>query len=175
MGLGVVSEVVSVPKQPGFSKANSMLKKLPTKKKTASDKKSLLSYLSGEYGITYFDKMFVYKLEHIHEGTLQNLQSPIQYSVLLDMFQYYKNDLEERRVYNRKVGKGFSERKGILSYDLAILLSKHPDYLIALEEEKARATETAKPQPTAKLVNYTPVNNTASNDEINIDEMLEDW
>ena len=164
-----------MPKQPGFSKANSMLKKLPTKKKTKNDKKELLSYLSGVYSITYFNKVFVFKLEYIHEGTLQNLQLPIPYSVLLDMFRYYKNDLEKQRVYNKKIGKKFSNQQGILDYDLAIILSKHSDYLIVLEDEKARATEPTKPQSTAKLVNYTPVNNAVSNDEINIDEMLEDW
>jgi len=167
--------VVSVPKQTGFSKANSILKKLPTKKKTANDKKSLLSYLSGEYGITYFNKVFVYKLEYIHEGTLQNLQSPIPYNVLLDMFRYFKADLEKQRVYNKKIGKEFSSQQGVLSYDLAIILSKHPDYLIALEEEKARATEITTLQSTAKLVNHAPTHNTASNDGVNINQMLEDW
>jgi hypothetical protein len=114
-------------------------------------------------------------LEHIHEGTLQNLQSPIPYNTLLDMFRYYGNYLEQQRVYNKKIGKMFSDQQGILSYDLAIILSKYSDYLIVLEEEKAKAAETTKLKPTTKLVNYKPTNGANTNDDVDINEMLEDW
>jgi len=168
-------EMVAMPKQKGFSKANSLLKKLPTKKKTANDKKALLSYLSGEYGITYFNKVFIYKLDHINEGTLQNLQVPIFFNTLLEMFMYYKNDLEKWRVYNKKIGRTFSDKQGVLNYDLAIILGKHSDYLLAMEEEKSQETKPSISQSTVKLVSHISATNNVPNKEVSINDMLEDW
>ena len=164
-----------MPKQTSFSKSNAQLKKLPTKKKTTADKKALLSYLSAEYGITYFTKTFTYKLEHIHNGTLQNLQMPIPYDVLLDVFKYFKNDLDKQRVYNKKVGKSFSDKQGELNYDLAIVLGKHPDYLQALEEEKIRAIYAVKPQPAVQLVTKATALKNDKDSAVDISKMLEDW
>lgn len=167
--------MVSVPKQADFSKANAMLKKLPTKKKVTNDKKALLSYLSSEYGITYFNKTFVYKLDHIHNGALQNLQVPITYEMLLDMFKSYKQDLDKQRVYNKKIGKAFSDQQGTLNYDLAIVLSKHSDYLLILEEEKAKSTEVIVTQPTAKLVTNLANQKPEEDKDIDINKMLNEW
>ena len=164
-----------MPKKPAFSKSNSMLIKLPNKKQAEKDKKVLLSYLSSEYDITYFNKMFVFKLEHIHEGTLQNLQLPITYDILLDMFRYYKDYLDEQRVYNKKIDKKFSGQQGILSYDLAIILNKHSDYLVVLEEDKARASDAINSLSIAKLVTPTQIQKNDNKENINISDMLEDW
>jgi len=161
-------------KQSNFSKSNAKLKKLPTKKKTMNDKKTLMSYLSGEYGITYFNKMFACKLEHIHEGTLQNLQMPITYDVLLDMFKYYKQDLDKQRIHNKKIGKIFDSQQGTLSYDLAIILAKHSDYLLDLEKEKARAAEVVKLQYIPQITKPS-IHKENKDDGVDINKMLEDW
>ena len=167
-----------MPKRTGFSKSNAQLKKLPTKKQTAIDKKALLSYLSAEYGITYFHTKFIYKLNHIHEGTMQNLQASIPYGVLLDMFRFYKYELDEQRVYNKKIGKTFSDVQGALNYDLAIILSKHPDYLSALEEEKIWAADNTTAQSAVKLVKKAAPaqggDDTVGN-IVDIGKMLEEW
>lgn len=165
-------------KQSDFSKSNKLLKKLPTKKKTEADKKALLSYLSGEYGVTYFNKTFIFKLEHIQEGTLQNLQSSITYDILLDMFKYYKHDLDKQRLYNKKIGKIFSDQQGTLNYDLAIILNKHSDYIIEQEKSKIKSTEIITIDNTAKLAQEHvshKVDKTENNDYIDINKMLNEW
>ena len=164
-----------MPKQSGFSKSNTALKKLPLKKKEIKDKKELLSYLSYEYGITYFIKTFVYKLDYIHNGSLQNLQVPVTYDVLLDMFKHYRQDLNKQRIYNKSLGKIFSDKQGQLNYDLAIVLSKHSDYLLMLEEDRARAEESVKPQATAKLVNNITAQKDTESGKIDINKMLDEW
>lgn len=160
-------------KKSGFTKSNKLLKKLPTKRQTEADKKALLYYLSDEYGITYFNKFFVFKLEHIHEGSLKNLFMPIPYSTLLDMFRHYKRDLEMQRSYNKSKGKVFSDQQGLLNYDLHIILSKHSDYLIFLQEDKVNSTKDTKPQEIVKFVNPTAKQDDA--EQVDINEMLNDW
>ena len=160
-------------KKPDFSKSNKMLTKLPSKKQTDKDKKELLSYLSAAYGVTYFNKAFVFKLNHIHDGTLQNLQNPIPYGVLLGMFKRYKNYLSEQRIYNKQKGKTF-DRQGALLYDLAIVLAKHSDYLEESEREKERCAETAKNSPeVAKLVQLQVANKVK--EKTDISQMMEEW
>jgi hypothetical protein len=162
-------------KKLGFSKANKLLKKLPTKKQTEVDKKALLSYLSSEYDITYFNKLFVFKLEHIHEGTLGNLFFPIPYSVLLEMFRYYKHELEEQRIKNKSNGKLFVNKQAVLNYDLAITLNKHSDYLTFLQENQINANKTHTPQETVKLVSPSITQGNANGGDVDINELLESW
>lgn len=166
---------LSETKSSNFKKANSQLKKLPTKKKTDTDRKALLSYLSNKYGITYFNKTFVYKLEHIHNGTLQNLQVPITYDILLNMFEYYRHELEKQSVYNKQTGKKFSDIQGALNYDLAIILSKHSDYLDMLEKDKARSVELVQPQFTAKMIQEVKKPKSENSKGEDISQMLNDW
>lgn len=163
-----------MPKKLGFTKSNALLKKLPTKKQTEADKKALLSYLSSEYGVTYFNKYFIFRLEHIHEGTLKNLHVPIPYSTLLDMFRHYKRELEKQRIYNKTISRSFAGQQRILDYDLAIILCKHSDYLIFLQEDKVNSTQTLKPQESLKLVIPPPMQKGDTND-VDINEMLNDW
>ena len=162
-------------KQQMFSKSNMQLKKLPTKKQTAIDKKALLSYLSGEYGMTYFNKIFAYKLEHIHEGTLQNLQVPIPYNVLLEMFKHFKNELNKQRICNRKKGKTFTDKQAELNYDLAIVLSKHSDYLQAVESKKIWDVENNTTQTAVKLVGKVASVRDSDEEAVDIGKMLDEW
>ena len=162
-------------KKQGFGEANTLLKKLPSKKKEASDKKKLLDYLSAEYGLTYYNKSFIYKLQHINDGTLQNLQVPITYETLLDMFEYYKQYIKKQQQYNKKIGKIFTEQQGALSYDLAILLSKHADYLTAREKEKANSADDIQITSTMKLVENIVEQPKSDETEIDINQMIEDW
>jgi len=162
-------------KDNNFAKSNKSLSKLPTKKKINDDKKALLTYLSSIYGITYFNKSFVFTINHINNGTLKNLQSPISYAELLDMFKFYKQFLTNKQIYNKKIGKTFSSQQNILNYDLAVILSKHSDYLQELETEKARGTESAKIEPTSKFVNKSVTPKTIDNNEIDIEKMLGEW
>lgn len=164
-----------MPKKSGFTKSNKLLKKLPTKKQTEADKKALLLYLSNEYGISYLNKYFVFKLEHIHEGSLKNLFTPIPYTTLLDMFRLYKNDLEKQRIYNKTIGKSFSDQQGLLNYDLSIILAKHSDYLNFLQEDKINSAVDIKPQETVKFVNQAIATQTGDTEKVDINEMLNDW
>jgi len=168
-------------KQSNFTKSNSKLKKLPLLKKAAADKKALLSYLSAEYGILYFHQMFAYKLDYINDGTFQNLHSPIKYDILLDMFRFYKNYLDEQRIYNMKKGKSFESQQVALNYDLAVVLSRHTDYLQAMEHEKIWSVDKEKTLAVTRLVDKTMViTNTVSqdcidDDSIDINKMLDEW
>jgi len=159
-----------------FSKANKSLKKLPTKKQAEANKKTLLSYLSSEYGITYFNQTFVYKLQHINDGTLQNLQTPIAYDLLLEMFKYYKHYLDNQRVYNKKIGKAFSDHMGALRYDLAIVLGMHSDYISEARAEAARVNELVETiSATTPVVKEVSPRQNNDNDEIDINNMLDNW
>ena len=162
-----------MPNKNNLTRANNALKKLPTKKAIEQSKKDLLKYLSYEYGITFFNKFFVSKLGHIHEGVLQNLQVPITYTELHDMFKFFKHHLDEQLVRYKESGRQFSDAQGRLNYDLIIVLNKHPEYLTALEQEKIKATEREQPQQQSvvSLVD-APVQQQS---EIDISTMLDDW
>jgi hypothetical protein len=152
-----------------------LLKKLPTKKQTEADKKALLSYLANEYRIAIFNKPFVFKLEHIHEGSLKIQFAPIPYSTLLDMFKHYKRDLEKQSIYNKATGKKFSDQHGVLNYDLAIILNKHSDYMNFLQEDKVNSNTGAVAQETVNAAVQRAVHKAEETDEIDINNMLEDW
>ena len=158
-----------------FSRSNKSLKNLPLKKKELAAKKELLAYLSNEYGLTYFNKYFIFKLDHIHKGTLQNLQMPISYEVVLDMFKFYKLYLDQRKITNMRKAKSFTDQHAVLNYDLAIILSMHADYLLVVEEEKAQETAPYHTEQTVKLVKKRAVHKPKDIDEINIENMLDNW
>jgi hypothetical protein len=90
------------------------------------------------------------------------------------MFRFYKNYLDDQRIRNKKKGKSFVDQQGALNYDLAIALTKHSDYLLALEQEKIWVADKNPSQTPLKLANKaTPKG--CDNDSIDIGKMLDEW
>jgi len=167
---------VKIAMSSSFAKANSKLKKLPSKKQFDQQKKALMEYLSSEYGITYFNKAFLGKLEHIHYGTLSNISAPVTLDVVLEMFRHYKSHLLKQYVYNQSIGKVFDTQQGRLNYDLATVLARHSDYVKATQADAALIAETqsAHDKIAETLIVARPINNVPP-ESTSIDEMLDIW
>jgi hypothetical protein len=105
---------------------------------------------------------------------LANLQGAITYDIILDMFRFYKNYLENQRVYNKKRGKAFADQHSVVNYDLAIILTKHSDYLQQLEREKAWAVDNRVTQTSSRLVSKAKPES-SDDDSVDIGKMLDEW
>lgn len=160
-----------------FKSSNAQLKNLPRTRNTNKAKKDLLSYLSTEYGIVIFDKLFMRKLEMIHNGQLENMVAPISYSTILDMFIHFKPRIDAAKAKARAKG-GVITPIHRMNYDLAILLNKHAEYLEYLNQETVVTSNLQTIQETsARLTEIASKNARQTNDKEGVDiaQMLEDW
>lgn len=154
---------------------------MPSQRQVLQQKKRLYEYLFGYYDISYICKPLQVKLAHIAEGTSTAVRQPVSYETLLDMFKFYRHELDKAYVNFQQSGKTFADSYGRVYYDLAILLSKYDQYLKHLEREKiidcnaAQRKEHRQREPEQTIC---PALNPKPDEKIGVadlSDMIESW
>lgn len=116
--------------------------------KDKQDKKTRIQFtdwLYKQYDISFLPKYFFINLDKVYKGTYKNLNKPVQVEDLWDMWRKKISFLRKVHEYNTKKGKKI-EGAALVTYDLAIILSKYDGYLKWKEEQTLAKTSENEEQ-----------------------------
>ena len=116
--------------------------------KDKQDKKTRIQFtdwLYKQYDISFLPKYFFINLDKVYKGTYKNLNKPVPVEDLWDMWRKKMSFLRKIHEFNARKGKKI-EGVALITYDLAIILSKYDGYLKWKEEQALTKTGKSEEQ-----------------------------
>lgn len=148
--------------------------------KDKQDKKTRIQFtdwLYKQYDISFLPKYFFINLDKVYKGTYRNLNKPVPVEDLWDMWRKKMSFLRKVHEFNTRKGKKI-EGAALVTYDLAIILSKYDGYLKWKEEQALAKTGTSEEQVNIDYekmaTSKSPKERDKNNDSLDIDSIIDE-
>ena len=148
--------------------------------KDKQDKKTRIQFtdwLYKQYDISFLPKYFFTNLDKVYKGTYKNLNKPVPVEDLWNMWRKKMSFLRKIHEFNTRKGKKI-EGAALITYDLAIILSKYDGYLKWKEEQALAKTGESEEQVN---IDYEKMATSKSskerdknNDSLDIDSIIDE-
>lgn len=107
----------------------------------------LEQYLKTHYNISLLSSSIKRRIENLAKGTDNTFTTVVDQAMLLKMFKYYSDELEQKALYRRNSGiEGMmvtSKGEPCLRYDLNYILSKYNEYIANTSSDSVFQTHKA--------------------------------
>ena len=137
----------------------------------------LILYLSNKFDVTYIQEYIFKKLYEINKGTFKGLIKPVPYADQLAIFKYYDKDINTAIA---RLQSTSADKNSIISYCIAIMLSKSNDYytqVVRDDYSKERTKEVAQEhKATEKImqsINRTVEEHNKAEEKLDLSELLD--